>query len=84
METTTALLIAIPVLVVLAAPALAGLQDRARAVAAALASERRPDTERAVQRIVMEYFSTKGQEATEKYFWKNAKAAYKWISHGVS
>jgi predicted TIM-barrel fold metal-dependent hydrolase len=32
-----------------------------------------------VQRIVMEYFKTKGQEATEKYFWKNAKAAYKWI-----
>lgn len=32
-----------------------------------------------VQRIVMEYFRTKGQEATEKYFWKNAKAAYKWI-----
>lgn len=33
-----------------------------------------------VQRIVMEYFKTKGQEATEKYFWKNAKAAYKWIA----
>jgi len=32
-----------------------------------------------VQDIVMEYFRTKGQEATEKYFWKNAKAAYKWI-----
>lgn len=32
-----------------------------------------------VQRIVMEYFRAKGQEATEKYFWKNAKAAYKWI-----
>jgi L-fuconolactonase len=33
-----------------------------------------------VQRIVMEYFRTKGQEATEKYFWKNAKVAYKWIA----
>ena len=33
-----------------------------------------------VQRIVMEYFRTKGQEATEKYFWKNAKAAYKWVA----
>jgi L-fuconolactonase len=32
-----------------------------------------------VQRIVMEYFKTKGQEATDKYFWKNAKAAYKWL-----
>jgi len=32
-----------------------------------------------VQRIVMEYFKTKCQEATEKYFWKNAKTAYKWI-----
>jgi L-fuconolactonase len=29
-----------------------------------------------VQRIVMEYFKTKGPEATEKYFWKNAKTAY--------
>jgi len=33
-----------------------------------------------VQRIVAEYFKAKGQEATEKYFWKNAKAAYKWIA----
>lgn len=32
-----------------------------------------------VQRIVIEYFKTKGQEATEKYFWKNAKSAYKWV-----
>ena len=32
-----------------------------------------------VQRIVMEYFKTKGQAATEKYFWQNSKAAYKWI-----
>jgi hypothetical protein len=27
----------------------------------------------------MEYFKGKGEEATEKYFWKNSKAAYKWI-----
>jgi len=33
-----------------------------------------------VQNIVMEYFKTKGQSATEKYFWKNAKSAYKWIA----
>ena len=32
-----------------------------------------------VQQIVMEYFKSKGQEVTEKYFWKNSKAAYKWI-----
>lgn len=29
-----------------------------------------------VQKIVDDYFSTKGNEAKEKYFWKNAKAAY--------
>jgi L-fuconolactonase len=32
-----------------------------------------------VQCMVMEYFSAKGQEATEKYFWKNAKTAYNWF-----
>lgn len=31
-----------------------------------------------VQRIVSEYFQTKGREAYEKYFWKNALAAYRW------
>lgn len=29
--------------------------------------------------IVTEYFKTKGDEAVQKYFWKNAKTAYKWI-----
>ena len=29
-------------------------------------------------KVVREYFATKGQEATEKYFWKNSKAAYRW------
>lgn len=29
--------------------------------------------------IVKAYFGEKGQIATDKYFWKNAKAAYKWI-----
>lgn len=29
--------------------------------------------------IVSEYFKNKGPEAIEKYFWKNAKTAYKWI-----
>lgn len=31
-----------------------------------------------VQRIIMEYFEKKGQEAVEKVFWKNSKAVYKW------
>ena len=30
-----------------------------------------------VQRIVTAYFTQKGEEALEKYFWKNARAAYK-------
>lgn len=29
-----------------------------------------------VQKIVDDYFSSKGDEVSEKYFWKNAKAAY--------
>lgn len=28
--------------------------------------------------IVQAYFQEKGQEATEKYFWKNARRAYRW------
>jgi len=28
--------------------------------------------------VVREYFRTKGVEATERYFWKNSIAAYKW------
>jgi L-fuconolactonase len=32
----------------------------------------------AVFRIVHEYFSGKGREAFEKYFWKNSQAAYRW------
>ena len=32
-----------------------------------------------IQRLAMEYFSARGQEALENYFWRNAKAAYKWI-----
>ena len=31
-----------------------------------------------VQRIVAEYFQTKGRPAYEKFFWKNALAAYRW------
>ena len=32
-----------------------------------------------VQNIVTPYFKGKGEEAAEKYFWRNSKAAYKWI-----
>jgi hypothetical protein len=28
---------------------------------------------------VREYFAGKGQSASEKYFWKNSVAAYKWV-----
>lgn len=31
-----------------------------------------------VYKIVGEYFAGKGQAATEKYFWQNAKTAYRW------
>jgi len=31
-----------------------------------------------VFKIVREYFAGKGREATERYFWKNSKAAYHW------
>ena len=31
-----------------------------------------------VLRIVREYFTGKGAEASERYFWKNSLAAYKW------
>ncbi len=33
----------------------------------------------AVFKIVDEYFRAKGTEACEKYFWKNSKAAYRWV-----
>lgn len=29
--------------------------------------------------LVRDYFSTKGSEACEKYFWRNSLAAYRWI-----
>jgi hypothetical protein len=29
--------------------------------------------------LVREFFTSKGTEACEKYFWKNAHAAYRWI-----
>ena len=35
-----------------------------------------------VQRIVSQYFNAKGVVAAEKYFWRNAVAAYKWLDRG--
>jgi len=32
-----------------------------------------------VKRIVAEYFAAKGEEAAEKYFWRNSQAAYRWV-----
>jgi predicted TIM-barrel fold metal-dependent hydrolase len=33
-----------------------------------------------VFKVVFDYFTGKGQPAAEKYFWQNAKAAYRWSS----
>ena len=33
----------------------------------------------AVLKVVEEYFTQKGAEASERYFWKNSRAAYKWV-----
>ena len=35
-----------------------------------------------VFRIAKEYFSAKGEEAAEKYFWRNSRAAYGWRERG--
>jgi predicted TIM-barrel fold metal-dependent hydrolase len=35
----------------------------------------------AVLKVVCEYFLAKGSEASEKYFWKNSSAAYKWVDN---
>jgi predicted TIM-barrel fold metal-dependent hydrolase len=32
--------------------------------------------------IVRDYFTTKGSEACEKYFWQNSREAYRWIERG--
>ena len=34
-------------------------------------------------RIVSEYFSAKGAEACEKYFWKNSREAYRWVDRAA-
>ena len=33
-------------------------------------------------RIVADYFAAHGRAAAEKFFWKNSRAAYRWISRG--
>ena len=33
----------------------------------------------AVQQVVRQYVAEQGQEAAEKYFWKNSLAAYRWV-----
>jgi L-fuconolactonase len=45
-------------------------------------SDRSSRSNAQVQQLVAEYFSTKGQEALDKYFWQNSKKAYKWIDRG--
>ena len=32
-----------------------------------------------IQRLAQEYFSSRGEAVLEKYFWRNAKAAYQWV-----
>ena len=32
-----------------------------------------------IQRLAHEYFSSRGEAVLEKYFWRNAKAAYQWV-----
>jgi predicted TIM-barrel fold metal-dependent hydrolase len=36
----------------------------------------------AVLHVVYDYFLAKGAEPSEKYFWKNSLAAYKWVNNG--
>ncbi len=35
-------------------------------------------------RIVRRYFSEKGEEASQKFFWKNSKIVYKWVPRSPS
>ena len=36
-----------------------------------------------VVKVVREYFSGKGAAASERYFWKNSVAAYRWLDRGA-
>ena len=35
-----------------------------------------------VLQVVRDYFAAKGPEASERYFWRNSQAAYKWVERG--
>jgi predicted TIM-barrel fold metal-dependent hydrolase len=35
-----------------------------------------------VLKVVRDYFTGKGADAADQYFWKNSLAAYKWIDRG--
>jgi predicted TIM-barrel fold metal-dependent hydrolase len=35
-------------------------------------------------KIVKEYFTAKGREAAEKYFWRNSVNCYKWVKRRAS
>ena len=37
-----------------------------------------------IVKIVQDYFHAKGEAASEKYFWKNSQAAYKWVHRDAS
>lgn len=32
-----------------------------------------------VKRVVADYFTAKGEDAAEKYFWRNSEVAYRWV-----
>ena len=34
--------------------------------------------------VVKEYFTAKGQDAAERYFWRNSLVAYKWIKKKIT
>jgi L-fuconolactonase len=36
-----------------------------------------------VMNLVQEYFADKGRDATEKFFWKNSLAAYRWVKRSA-
>jgi len=37
-----------------------------------------------VHQIVADYFAAQGKEAAEKFFWKNSRAAYRWLPRGAA
>ncbi|HRE83168.1 MAG TPA: amidohydrolase family protein, partial [Opitutaceae bacterium] len=37
-----------------------------------------------VQKIVADYFGSKGRQVEERYFWRNSHAAYRWLARGTA